>query len=118
MTFQPLDSEQQNQQDYMGYKQPVPNETATLVLGILSILGCICYGLPGIIMAIIALFLAHSSREAYFANPNKYSRSSYNNMNAGRICAIIGLSIGLLFLLFYLILLALGMAGELARGFR
>ena len=38
-------------------QQSLPNATAVLVLGILSLLTCICYGLPGIICGIIALIL-------------------------------------------------------------
>ena len=36
-------------------QQPLPNSTAVLVLGILSIAICWCYGLFGVTMGIIAL---------------------------------------------------------------
>ena len=37
---------------------PVPNSAAVLVLGILSIVLCFCYGLIGMTLGIIALVLA------------------------------------------------------------
>jgi len=39
----------------------------------------------------------------YKANPELYSEASYNNIKAGRICAIIGLALQLVGLLFYII---------------
>jgi len=69
---------------------PVPNSTAVLVLGILSIVGCWCYGLPGIILGIIALVLGSKAKALYKNNPSQYSVGSSKNLNAGYICAIIG----------------------------
>ena len=69
----------------------LPNSTTILVLGILSIISCLCYGLPGAILGIIALVLSRRAKALYEQAPEIWSQSSYNNMNAGRICAIIGL---------------------------
>jgi hypothetical protein len=77
----------------------LPNSTAVLVLGILSILGCFCYGILGIILGSIGLVLANKDLQLYNANPTQYSPPSYNNLKAGRICAIIGLALGSLYLL-------------------
>ena len=41
-----------------GSPAALPNATAVLVLGILSIVTCWLYGIPGIIMGIIAIVLA------------------------------------------------------------
>ena len=44
-------------------KQPLPNATAVLVLGIISIVGCFCYGIVGLICGIIALILASKAKK-------------------------------------------------------
>jgi hypothetical protein len=91
--------ENQTQQGYgLNVQQPLPNSTAVLVLGIISIVGCFCYGVVGIICGIIALILASKSKKLYEANPEAYTVGSYKNMNAGRICAIIGLILSVVYL--------------------
>lgn len=68
----------------------LPSSNSVLVLGILSIvLGCCA--IAGVVLGIIALVQAKKAREMWELNPEKYSESSYKNMNAGKICAIIGL---------------------------
>lgn len=95
----------ENQTDYLAQsvKRDLPNATAVLVLGILSIIGCFCYALPGTIMAIIALVLASKDRRMYNENPDLFSPGSYKNMNAGRICAIIGLCLSAVYVLLIII---------------
>lgn len=68
--------------------EDLPNSTAILVLGILSI---IFAGLIGIILAIIALSMSRNARHAYEDYPGDYTEASYSRVNAGRICAIVGL---------------------------
>ena len=90
--------------------QPVqlPNSTGVLVLGILSVVLCFCYGLVGMILGIIALILASKGSALYNANPNAYSLASYNNLKAGKICGIIGLilsSLYLIIIVLYLVVL-------------
>jgi hypothetical protein len=73
---------------------PIPNSTAVLVLGIISIPVCICYfllGIPGLVLSIISLALSKKAMQKYEENPALYTPASYNNLKAGRICAIIGL---------------------------
>ncbi len=77
---------------------PVPNSTTVLVLGILSITTCICYGIVGLTLGIIALILASKAKVIYDANPNNYFIGSFNNLKAGRICAIIGVSLSALYI--------------------
>jgi hypothetical protein len=78
---------------------PLPNATASLVLGILSIVFCFTYGVIGVILGIIGLVLANKDRKLYQSNPEAYSIDSYKNSNAGRTCSIIGLILsGLIFL--------------------
>ncbi len=82
--------------DYLNFneQQQLPNSTAVLVLGILSIVLCSPLG-------IIALVLAHTDTRRYRDNPGVYSADSYNSLKAGKICSIIGVSILGLILLFY-----------------
>jgi hypothetical protein len=91
---------------YQGMQQPLPNATAVLVLGIISIVGCFCYGIAGLICGIIALILAGKSKSLYLASPGMYTEASYKNMNGGRICAIIGVIISTLYFIFFIILIA------------
>lgn len=70
-------------------QQKLPNATAVLVLGILSIIGCCCYGVIGLVLGIVALVLAKKDMAEYRANPELYS--NYSSLNTGRILAIIGL---------------------------
>ncbi len=88
-------------------KKQLPNATAVMVLGIISIVTSFCYGVVGIILGIIALVLANKDMKLYRENPEEYD--GFNNLNTGRICGIIGLSIGsVIFLLaiIYLVFIA------------
>lgn len=78
----------------------LPNSTAVLVLGIISIVGCIMYGVVGLVCGIIALVLSKKDMELYQTFPEKYSLNSYNNLKAGRTCAIVGTSLSAIFFLF------------------
>jgi hypothetical protein len=83
--------------------EDLPNSTAILVLGILSI---IFAGLIGIILAIIALSMSRNARHAYENYPGDYTEASYSRVNAGRICAIIGLSLVAILILIVLVILS------------
>lgn len=86
--------------DNMTGGQNLPNSTTVLVLGIISIVGAFCYGIPGLVCGIIALVLGKKDKELYNANPKKYSEASYKNLNAGHICGIIGTILSALFFVF------------------
>lgn len=88
------------------FVQKLPNATTVLVWGIISIPTCFCYGIPRVAMAIIAIVLSNRDRLLYRQNPQAYEMASYNNLNAGRICAIIGLCLGGLFMVYTFIVLA------------
>ncbi|MDR1763588.1 MAG: hypothetical protein LBR64_06520 [Dysgonamonadaceae bacterium] len=75
----------------------VPNAVLVLILGILSIPTCCCYG-AGLIFAIIALVLASSGLKAYRAAPEKYTPGSYSNLSAGKICAWIGIVLSVVYI--------------------
>ncbi len=78
-------------------QQQLPNSNTVLVLGILSLIFiCPYISLIGIVLGIIALTLSGRDHSLYSQNPSKYALSSFNNLKAGRVCAIIGLSIATL----------------------
>tara|TARA_B110000116_G_C16536632_1_gene446772 strand:+ start:31 stop:612 length:582 start_codon:yes stop_codon:yes gene_type:complete len=80
----------------------LPNATGTLVLGILAAVFMWCYGIPGIILGIIALSISSKDKNLLEENPDGYSNSG--NHKAGRICAKIGIYVPLcLFIIFLLI---------------
>lgn len=92
----------------------LPNATAVLVLGILSIIMCWTYGILGLIMGVIALVLHKKDKKIYLTNPALYEES-FKNSNAGKICAIIGVSLSILSLI-YLVFIVLFLTVELANG--
>ena len=67
--------------DFDGERKDLPNATAALVLGALSLVFCWCYGIIGLVLGILAVVLASAPR------------------NAGRICGIIGICIGAIILM-------------------
>jgi hypothetical protein len=80
-------------------KQQLPNASATLVLGILSIVtGCFILGL---ILGIIGLVISSKDKKMYEENPAGYT--GYGSMNAGRILSIIGIVLGGLIILYWVI---------------
>jgi hypothetical protein len=89
-----------------GMPQPIPNATGVLVLGIVSIVLCWCGGIVGLIAGIIALVLHSKGVSTYNANPSSYTSGSLQNMNAGRICAIIGIILSFLYLIYMVFLVA------------
>ena len=80
-------------------EQPLPNGTATLVLGILSIVVCFICG-------IVALVISNKDLALYQANPGQYSAASYSNIKTGRICAIIGLALQVIGIIIYIVVIA------------
>lgn len=77
--------------------QKLPNATAVLILGILSIVTCCCYGL-GLILGIIAIVLAKKDVALYNANPQAYT--NYGNIKTGKILAIIGVVLSVIYLIY------------------
>ncbi len=77
-------------------KQKLPNSTLILVFGIVSIVTCCCYGVIGLIFGIIALVLANGAMKKYKAEPELYT--GYSSVNTGRILAIIGVVLNVIYL--------------------
>ena len=99
-------TDQQNFLSPSNQQSNLPNATAALVLGIISLLGAFCYGIVGVICGIIGLVLANKDRKLYQAAPELYSSSSYSTLNAGRVCSLIGLILGsivVVIMIFYII---------------
>lgn len=78
--------------------QNVPNSTAVLVLGIISLVFCFA----GLVTGIIALVLHKKDKEVYLSNPVKYEQS-YKNSKAGYICAIVGVCLQAFIIVFYVL---------------
>ena len=85
--------------------EPVPNVTAVLVLGIISIVGCFLYGIPGLICGIISLSLHRKDKSVYLSNPEKYD-ASFRTSKAGFICGIIGVVLSALYIIVLLFVVA------------
>lgn len=77
----------------------VPNGTAVLVLGILSIVMCWTYGVLGLVLGIVAIVLHKKDKAVYLTNPSVYEQS-FKNSKAGNVCAIIGLILSALFIVY------------------
>lgn len=86
---------------------PIPNSSAVLTLGILSIVLCACAGIVGLILGIIALVLANKAHALYNINPNSFTTSSLNNLKAGKICAIIGTVLSALYFVYYIVIICI-----------
>jgi len=78
----------------------LPNATAVLVLGILSILLCWCYGIIGLILGIIALAISKKDFTMYNAAPQNFD--NYQNLNIGRILAIIGVILSVITIILFI----------------
>ncbi|MES2447832.1 MAG: CCC motif membrane protein [Bacteroidota bacterium] len=92
---------------FNGMQQPLPNATIVLILGILSILTCCCfYGIIGLVLSIVALVLSKKDRALYAFSMGSYTEGSFKNLNAGRVCAIIGLILNIIILLASVIFIA------------
>lgn len=82
----------------------LPNSGGILAMGIMSI---IFAGLIGLTLGIISLSLSGKALSLYNNHPDQYTVSSLKNVKAGKVCAIIGLSIsGLAFIILILALIA------------
>jgi heme/copper-type cytochrome/quinol oxidase subunit 2 len=78
-------------------QQKLPNSTLILVLGILSIPTCCCYGIIGLILGIVAIVLANKATKLYAENPEAYS--GFQNVKTGKILAIIGIVLAVLYII-------------------
>jgi len=80
-------------------KFELPGATSSLVLGVLSISMCYCWGPVGLVLAIIGLSSGVKAINTYTANPGVYTEGSLKNANSGKVCSIVGLILSILSLL-------------------
>lgn len=101
-------------------KKDLPNATAVLVLGILSLVFCWCYGFVGLVLGILAVAIASGLRRAYLEHPEEYTEASYKNLSAGRVCGIVGICVALAVVAFVILMIlgvtALGVGSALMLG--
>ncbi len=90
-----IDQKSQFQQGFV-QSRPLPNATATLVLGIVSIVFC---GI-GFITGTIAIVLHRSDKRLYDSDPMTYEQS-YKNARAGYICGIVGVCVSVAVIIIY-----------------
>lgn len=93
----------------------LPNSTASMVLGIISLVCCVillcCYGfMPGLITSVIGLALGVSALKTYNSDPSLYTEKSYKNAKAGKLMSLISLIICAVLILAFIILIVMGVA--------
>lgn len=84
-------------------KETLPNSTLIMILGILAVVLCCCYGVPGLISGIVALVLANQAKRTYIADPELYK--GYNNVKTGKILSIIGISLSVIYVIILIVTL-------------
>jgi hypothetical protein len=80
------------------------NAVGALVLGILSILTCMCYGVIGLILAIIGLVISKQDNQLVKDNPDVMYMNA-GALKAGRILCIIGLVFNILMIIYFVVIL-------------
>jgi hypothetical protein len=95
------------QQPYPGQEQ-LPNSVLILVFGIIGIVfSCLSImAILALILNIVNLTLASKARKLAAAEPQRYAQSSISQVNAGRICSIIGICITSLFIVLFILYIA------------
>lgn len=83
------------------FQENLPNSGLVLTLGILSIVLTCCCGPLTLPLSIIGWIMGNKGVAKYNMNPGGYTRSSYSNLNAGRICAIIGFVLAVIYVLWF-----------------
>lgn len=96
-------------------KVTLPNSQGVLILGIFSLITTCCcggIGFVGLVLGIIAVVMSSKAEQMYAENPAAYTEASYKNVNAGRICGIIGIVVnGIMILagIVYLLIVGAGL---------
>lgn len=77
-------------------RKSLPNSFAVLLTGILSVLFSVLYGVPGLLLGIIALLLSRPGKRLRRQSPEGYTSGSWRVIVAGRVFATIGIILSLL----------------------
>jgi hypothetical protein len=89
--------------DYLRRQRSLPNSTAVLVLGILSLVVCLLCG-------IVALILAKQDLRLYNDHPEDYTETSLAHLKAGRICAIISVIFLSIAVFFFIVIISFNLS--------
>ncbi|WP_432797384.1 hypothetical protein [Poriferisphaera sp. WC338] len=84
-----------------GFKPTSGYAITSLVLGILSVITCCFWGVPGSIFGTLAIIFGGLAKRDY--RDGKCGNSSRGMATAGRICGIVGLAIGLAYIILIII---------------
>lgn len=96
-------------------KQKLPNAMISLILGILSFIGCCCTsGFGGLILSGIALFLAKKDEKTYAENPELYE--NFSQVKTAKIIAIIGLVLSVIIAAIFIYMKSTGQYDELMEN--
>ncbi len=96
-------------------KQKLPNAMISLVLGLLSFIGCCCTsGFGGLILSGIALFLAKKDEKTYSENPELYE--NFGQVKTAKIIAIIGLVLSVIIVAIFIYMKSTGQYDELMEN--
>ena len=82
---------------------------ASMVLGIVSIIGCMLYGILSVTCGPLAIWLSVKAKRA--VREGRAPRSSHGMATAGLVCGIVGTTIGGLYLLFIILFVGFAMSG-------
>jgi len=75
----------------------LPNTTAAMIMGVMSIPSCCCCGgFAGLGLGLLALYLASEGIKEYHEEPELYKESSFKNIETAKWCAITGIVFSLL----------------------
>jgi Domain of unknown function (DUF4190) len=92
---------------YVYISRPTDGQaTAALVLGILSLVGVMCYGVPSLIMGPIAIYLGLHSSSRIRGSGGALGGQGF--AMAGWICGSIGVLLGALYIVFFIGIMAIG----------
>lgn len=98
-------------------KQKLPNATISLILAILSFIGCCCTsGFGGVILAGISLFLVKKDEKRYAEDPEKYD--NYSQLKSAKVIAIIGLVLSILIIAYWAYLKSTGQYDEMMEEYQ
>ncbi|SDW78405.1 hypothetical protein SAMN05444411_102166 [Lutibacter oricola] len=79
-------------------RQKLPHSQSALIYGIVSIVtACCCMGLPGLIFGLIGLNNSKKAMAIYNEDPSQYIGEG--NANTGKITSIIGIVLGVIFVI-------------------